>query len=380
MGANVAWLKIATVMGCIVVSDVAAAATLEQLQDIDRNRNNALDAGPEFRAYLKLEKLDGSEPLKAASLAKVGALQADIAQRGSIPFDELAEKKPVKITGCDRQTGVYIRRDKTDISIYTQQVGKAQAKGAAFGYTNDHQSGVQTGEVHGVAAFVFARNPCAKPREGANPKAAYISGYALATSLGADGNFRSDRRSEKSAFKPGFDAQVELANMPIFALNVLTASTYYQTDFRGHASAYGLSGSWEPYEPPLRLGGNPGIPLSPWFDYFWQAKAEVYALRVNSAGLTNLTAGTDYLWLGGTARLNTFLLDNLLPSGLSFVASYQWYWNERGHQTINLTTAGLSYNITPDGSTAIGLEYQYGTDRDTLDRRNQYMLTLSYKQ
>ena len=84
--------------------------------------------------------------------------------------------------------------------------------------------------------------------------------------------------------------------MPFFDLNVLTGSAYYQTDFRGYANAYGFSASWEPYLlAPLRLGGEPGIPLSPWFDFFWQAKAEAYALRVDNAGLTALTSNTDYM-------------------------------------------------------------------------------------
>jgi hypothetical protein len=46
---------------------------------------------------------------------------------------------------------------------------------------------------------------------------------------------------------------------------------------------------------------------------------------------------------------------------------------------IHLFTTNLAYNFTESGKTSISLEYQNGTDRDTLEKLNQYLVTLNVK-
>lgn len=153
----------------------------------------------------------------------------------------------------------------------------------------------QHGFSPGTRARLLASLPIGRP---------YASGYAFAASVLGDGTLTADRTDEKSALKPGLDAQIEIANWPLFPLQALTATPYYQTDFRGEAQAYGFSASWQ-------LGGN-YFRFSRPFDFFYQVKLEADGLRVNNPGLTSLTADTDYLWIGGTATLRASLFNGLL--------------------------------------------------------------------
>jgi hypothetical protein len=364
-----------TVIVWLCLLNFASAATMDQLRKIDSNRNNALDAGAEFRAFRSLEKLDGSVPLTPSQEAYIGGLQADLASMGAIPFANLAKEEEKEASACERLEGVYLRHDKLDMSIIRENI-KA-AKGASISYTDNREDDTQTAEIQAVAAAVLARNPCVGRPAGLERGRPYVSGYSFAVSVEANGKLTNDRATEKSALKPGIDAQLEIDEGPLFD-QLFTVSPYYQTDFRGIAQAYGFSASWEPFNYTWRLGGSYRW-FSPLIDFFYQLKAEAVGLRVNDAGLTDLTSDTDYFWLGGTARLNVFILPELLHDRLTWIGTYKGYFDERANRSIRLYTAELAYNITEDGLTSISVEYQNGTERDTLEKLNQYLVTLNVK-
>jgi hypothetical protein len=130
----------------------------------------------------------------------------------STPFSVSAA--PVAATAadaCARQQGFYLRRNKLDISIYNASIDASAAEGAAISYTGDRENDTDTAEVHAVAAWVFARNPCSPIGEPPIGRP-YVSGYAFAASVLGDGTLTADRTDEKSALKPGLDAQIEIAN------------------------------------------------------------------------------------------------------------------------------------------------------------------------
>lgn len=114
---------------------------------------------------------------------------------------------------CDRQQGFYLRRDKRDISIYNQSIDASAAEGAAISYTGDRENDTETAEIHALAAWVFARNPCAPIGEPPIGRP-YISGYAFAASVLGDGTLTADQTDEKSVLKPGMDAQIEFCQRP----------------------------------------------------------------------------------------------------------------------------------------------------------------------
>ncbi|MGH6736646.1 MAG: hypothetical protein ACRECX_11295 [Methyloceanibacter sp.] len=360
----------------MAASSPGDAATGGQLREIDYNRNGALDPGAEYKAYLKLEGLDAAN-LTDSQISRIGALQADLATFGAIPHEQLAVQATEPQSACDPGQGFYLRRDKLDISIYNASLEDPAAKGAAIAFSDNSETETETGEVHAVAAYVFARNPCRQRPGGVEVGKPFVSGYAFAVSVLADGTLTADRTTEKSALQPSFDAQVEIAAGP-FDLQALTFTPYYQTDFRGEAQAYGLQASWEPYKLDWRLGGSYRL-FSPWFDYFYQLKAETVAMHVDDAGLTNFTPDTDYWWWGGTVRLNVFLLPDVLSDRLTWISTYQYYFDDRSEDDIDLFTTALAYNLTDSGHTSIAIEYQNGTKRDTLENVDQYLVTLNAK-
>ena len=125
----------------------------------------------------------------------------------STPFSVSAA--PVAATAadaCARQQGFYLRRNKLDISIYNASIDASAAEGAAISYTGDRENDTDTAEVHAVAAWVFARNPCSPIGEPPIGRP-YVSGYAFAASVLGDGTLTADRTDEKSALKPGLDAK-----------------------------------------------------------------------------------------------------------------------------------------------------------------------------
>jgi hypothetical protein len=127
-----------------------------------------------------------------------------------------------------------------------------------------------------------------------------------------------------------------------------------------------------------RLGGS-YRQFSPLFDFFYQLKAEMVGLRVNDAGLTDLKPDTDYWWWGGTAALRAFLLPDMPNDRLTWITTYKYYFDDRSDKDIDLFTTALAYNLTESGNTSVSVEYEKGTVRDTLEKVDQYMVTLNAK-
>ena len=144
-----------------------------------------------------------------------------------------ASAAPANVDACAPQQGFYLRRDKLDISVYNNTIDAAAAEGAAISYTGDRENDTDTAEVHALAAWVFARNPCSPIGEPPIGRP-YISGYAFAASVLGDGTLTAERTDEKSALTPGLDAQIEMANLPLFPpiTKPIFAARHRPTDFR----------------------------------------------------------------------------------------------------------------------------------------------------
>lgn len=125
-----------------------------------------------------------------------------IAVAGTLNATSSVSAAPATTDACARQQGFYLRRDKLDISIYNESIDASAAEGAAISYTGDRENDTDTAEVHAVAAWVFARNPCSPVGEPPIGRP-YISGYAFAASVLGDGTLTADRTDEKSALSLG---------------------------------------------------------------------------------------------------------------------------------------------------------------------------------
>jgi hypothetical protein len=372
-------LTIFAILALLILSPAVGAEALQEWRKFDANHDDRLSEA-EVRVYLKtklLKDFDGDDT-NAAYLSRAGDL-LEWAQReagkGGVPLQAIAQTKPSKPDPCGVQNGMYLRSDRLDMLVARDTLSAAD--GASVSFTSDRLTKTQTAEINGIVGYL-RREPCLKRPDGVGTFDAYLSGYALSPFLSAHGTLSSNPAKEKSDARLGFDAQFEIFSGPIFNAQYFTVSPYYQTDFRGVASAYGMMAVWEPYLLTARLGGRPGR-LSPWLDFYWSAQAEVDIFRVKRAGLTDLTADTDYAWLGGTVRAYVYLLPEKLNRRLVLTGNYTHYWDERSGRDISLKWLKLSYNLDDDGMASLSFEYRKGTEKESMQERDRYVAKLNVK-
>jgi hypothetical protein len=329
-------------------------------------------------------------------IARIRASAQNQSQKGA--FARAAEKwnkehgyteeteipKPPKEDPCDPQR-LFIRADSIDNFLYGITPA-AKAKGASISYTNDHVAGKQTISVNGMVSYMLYRNLCVDPPY---ENGSYISGWAVVPFISGNGDFTQPQaKKEQSSTKIGIETQFEvsrgLASLSDFPLRqVFTLSPYFQTDFRGQASASGLNAYWDLYDARFHLGGY--LPSNPYLGWFLQLRGEADLRNVEDPGLTGLSP-TSYAWIGGTARLSIFFFpfaDNVpenIRNRFSLIAGVNFFHDLRSGMDIHSYTATLKYKLNPEGYSSIGFEYSKGTDKDTLVSADKYMVKLLYAQ
>jgi len=282
---------------------------------------------------------------------------------------------------CSPAGNFYVRADRLDTYLYGIP-DLDEAKGASISYTNDRTNGHQTANVEGFVSYVIARGICLDSqtgtRAGAVQRGDLLSGYAIAPWVLANGKVNNfDITKENSDLRTGVDFQYGWMGGPIFNAQYLIASPYYQTDFRGQASGYGVTVSWQPQRVEWNLGGAVGKG-NDYLYWYWQFSGEVDLKNIERTGLTELAAG-QYYWLGATARAHLFLLPGVFKRRLHAIGTLQGYWDAKSSMTIYKYVASLAYNLTDDGNTSISVEYDRGTEKDTLALVNQYLVKLNVK-
>src|SRR5215218_9006820 len=128
---------------------------------------------------------------------------------------------------------------------------------------------------------------------------------------------------------------------PIFDAQYLIVSPYYQTDFRGQASGYGVTASWQPQSVNLNLGGAVGQG-NDYLYWYWQFNAEVDVKNIERTGLTDLVAG-QYYWLEQTARLPLSLLPPVFTRPRHADGPLREFWDAKSSMTFKKYVASLVY-------------------------------------
>jgi hypothetical protein len=404
----------------IGIPAAAGALTLEELKRYDKDGNGALDEKEMkvYRAHLddpilakydtntngrldpdeyKVLKADiekrygGGKPPPAKpvtdpkKLFEIGKEMSD-ARRGGLPLEDLVQTPKTPPDECKAPQELFVRRDRMDTFLYgITPVSKAQ--GASIAYTGDQADHVQTAQINGVVAVLPKgwRQPCLQRPPGYTVDQAYLSAFAVAPWVSAQGTINDPvKKSEKSALTGGFDAQWTVFS-GLFNLQAFKISPYYQTDFRGISQSGGVMATWEPWQYAIWLGGSPTL-LSPEFNWYWRVQAEADARRVDKIGFTDLQVG-NYAWLGGTVQVYGFffptsvLVPDSLRNRLNLVLTYQGYWDANANSTRSITryAAELAYNITENGNASVSIGYEHGTNKETMTFLNQYVVKLNYK-
>ena len=340
----------------------AGEATLRQqlLERYDANRDG---------------QFSKAEADKIAADALAGPTEPDdlAAAATRTPEEGRAAKKEAARCGATHR--FYVRRDDLDLSAYTGMVSKAEAKGASLSAWRDDESDTDQWEAHGVISWVATQ--CLKRPADAPAGATYVSSRSLAPFLALDGVRSDNPDDDKSALRAGVGFQAAVFEGPVFDLQAITFAPYYQSDFRGQASAVGAALAWEPY----RLDWNLGATLSARSAAaYWRLKLDADWLRVDKAGRTDLTDGTDYGWVGGSAGVAVF---PPMPKGwrrrLQVYGDIDLHRDVRNDIEARLQTIGTAINLNEAGDIALSLERSWGEDRKTLKQERKTSLSLDFK-
>jgi hypothetical protein len=276
---------------------------------------------------------------------------------------------------CGFAHHLYIRRDDLDLSSYTGLVPKADAKGASLSAWRDDESDTDQWEAHGMISWVATRclvRPADRPAG-----VAHVSSLGLAPFLALDGVRSDNPDDDKSALRAGVGFQAAIFEGPVFDLQAFTLAPYFQSDFRGEASAVGAALGWEPY----RIDWNLGATLNAdGAAAYWRLKLDADWLRVDKAGRTDLKDGTDYGWMGGSVGLVVF---PPMPKGwrrrLQIYGDMDLHRDVRNDIEARLQTVGAAINLNEAGDIALSLERSWGEDRKTLKEERKTSLSLDFK-
>ena len=298
-------------------------------------------------------------------------------RENGIAYQNEADKHPpatTRVDPCDPQR-LFIRANSLDDYLYGITPA-SKANGASISYTGNALTHIDTLAVQGMISYVALRSLCPNTPPG-DP--AFVSGYSFAPFVYAAGSFNDPPSAkERSVFKAGFEDEFELSNAGL-PRQVFTVSPYIQSDFRGKARIGGGSAYWDPYDADLHLGGY--VTGDPYLGWFWQFRGVADIQDVQDPGLTGLKQGVS-TWIGAQARLNVTLfplattVPSFLQNRLSFIGEYDYFQDLSQGRTAALLDATLKYNLDEKGTTALGLEYKNGTDKDTLTKQEQYLLKL----
>jgi hypothetical protein len=309
----------------------------------------------------------------------------------------------------------FLRADKLENAYPGLTVTTGQALGASFAYTRNAfvQSTVQTKAgpivnvsssdslvINGLASYAFVPE---------NNNGWFLAGqenmlYVPSLWVSANGNWDNPTKpfGDTSALKVG--PEVDFLFLGKFDSYVGLAP-FYQTDFYGRAKAEGGTVSWTPSYHNLFLNGAPDsfkVFRPTIIDGFLELRAEATYLSVTQPGQTNLNKGS-YEWFGGAARSYVFFFPTrggeVWPSEIadkiSFVGTIQYYWDANSNATARLLSAALQYKLACDargetmtrtgekiactgGSPSVAVQYDWGTDRDTLQQTRKISAKLTY--
>jgi hypothetical protein len=335
-------------------------------------------------AHIEASNNDPSSPSKQSAKSGKSKDSSPSAYYQQIYLRELgypheAAANPVKTPPSDpcNPQRLFLRANQLDNYLYGITPA-SKAKGASISYTDNLAAGTQDAVINGMLSYVVLRDICpvTPPGDGA-----FISGYSIAPFVFGQGNYTQPKlKTEQSALQFGVNNQFEISRF-LIPRQAFTITPYYQTDYRGLASAIGVKAYWQPYDADLHLGGY--IDTNPYLGWFWQLQGEVDERNVSSVGVTNLKK-TNYDWIGGTAALNLFFLpaDPNVPDWIrnrfAFYATANYFTDANSGKSISYYSAKLSYKISVDGSSAISVEYDNGTQETTLVAARQYLVSLSY--
>lgn len=346
----------------------------------------------------------------------------------SLPRSVLPLFAPAGSSCVPLNKAVFVRADPLDNYHYLIEppspsggdTTAASAKGASISYTDDRAAGTQTATINGRVSVLTLGSFCNQPDS--TPNLPWLFGFGLAPFVDANGTWNEPiKNSSTSALQTGVDIAFGIGSAPgtllekLWQVQYFYVSPFHQTDFQGVSSSNGVAAAWEPQNIDWHLGVAP-LGGNPYLGWSWQFRAQAQWAHVDAVGYTNQTLG-DHETISDIVRVNLSLLpgsatatfdpwvDSWIIGRFSFIGTMQNFRDVVYSRDYNYYTASLAYKLGPctqqktsgaggaaaavtasasatackiQGSSSISLEYDWGTDPNTLVFTNQYLIKLNY--
>ena len=354
----------------IVLSNASAIAVpLDVIRGLDYNRNGLIEDGVERNAVRAL-----GDKLSDEQIALITEVKEFRPPNLGVPvsrFDPAIRENKLKAR-CESTQSVFLRKSTPDISVLYPNLVKAAGSGAAFSMTQDRLARQLSWNVKGALAIAFG-NPCVKRPQLPGPNSPYISAYAVAPYVDFIGK-GTDTSIGPSMIKTGLQVELEVFS-GLFDIHHIKFSPYYQTDFNGNGNIYGFKAIWSPVKLDYNLGGYIGAnkPTRAW----WSFDGILDYQKVNLPGDTKLTAGTENTWLGANLAFN-FEYEPKSGFNTFFArASYEWFHDFSNSNTVDKLTTTAGVYLDKKKLTSLQVNYEVGTDYETLANYDQITLDLT---
>lgn len=382
------------VLAAIISTPVASAGDLskEQVQRFDANGDDFVDpdkAGVYARHIYDKNNIlaDYDSNLNGRiDPQELDALNADLASIDvtpesseirlradhQAPIPLMAGPASIEAIVSENVSRAYLREERIEIGIDTEEPGDAVASGAAITMTNDIEGHENIASITAAAGYLFRRNvPFPEGYEGGDLALTAIS---FGPYVEADG----DVNSEESRVAVGAIAQAEVLGGSIFDNQRYSVAPYYQTDFKGESSVYGAAFSWQPYILDLGLGSVRRVADGN-LDFSWGLTLQADYRQVADAGGTGLSSDDDYGWLGGIASVRFWPFPDFFDSRVFAEAQYSYFYDVIGGENASLFTGGLGLAIDEAGNATLNVEYVKGRDYQTETDKNAVKTALKVK-
>ncbi|WP_454744685.1 hypothetical protein [Ciceribacter selenitireducens] len=292
------------------------------------------------------------------------AADLEVGSSTQIAFLAMAEVK--EPPGSEKEQQIFLRQERINASVYQRELGRSASEGATIDIRYDPSGNASDIGFTGALSYVLRD---IDPRGGAGyvPGHTYLSGYAVMPFLEFDYRKKSEaKEAERSKLIGGLSLQTILYDGPVFGTQVFQLNPSYQTDFDFDARIYSAQFAWQPYNVEIGLGSYIPVGFVSGVWLTWGLTLDADYRFVDEAGLTNLTDGSEYLWLGGVLDAKLKIAPNsALEDKIFATAKLAYHTDAVGGDDAMLFSTGISYNFDETGFTAINLTYQTGTDYQT---------------
>ena len=312
----------------------------------------------------------------SALLIRIQSLEPEFEKQKYVKIEWIKSGLVKNRLVCNQNQTFYLQANILEVPILDCPERRPDSLPASIAFTGNLQDSIDTLQLGGVLAIAVVKpgqvplNRAAIARGGL-----YLSDMAALFFIESQGQLVSGNPT-RGYHRIGLNTEFELAG-GVFDASWIDITPYWQTDFGFDGSAYGVSIAWSFQDTDINLGGFVAPGKKPNRYSYWTLDLISDIFHVTRPGGTSLVAGDDYAWLGGKVGFRAFYAPERFPNGFSFNADASAFWDAVSGRSVGKFTTSLNYNLDLQRRTSIGLSYDYGTSKETLEKTN--LISLNFK-